>query len=297
MGLLALTVVAAGAVALLGAGGWIVAQETREPRLICLMYHRFVTAEAHASLSGSERIYSMPVERFDEQLCWLKSQGYVAVSMAEAAAFARGERTLPARAVLITIDDGCRSVLTRAEAVLRRHGMRAILFVTTDPAARVFASGGEQARLSDDELRGLDPAVIELGAHGRTHRPLSSLSDAELAAELSESRAALERASGRPVKMMAVPGGWYDGATVRAASAAGYTAMCVSDVGAIRAGDDVMRLRRINVAGTYGLGQFRQMLSPAGVARRRITKMVRSIPQQVVGARLWERLRGGAGAE
>ncbi len=267
---------------------YVYGSEARSPRLVCLMYHRFVTDSEYRACHGSERVYSLPIAHFEDQLRYLRDHGYTSVSMADAVAFARGERDLPQPSVLITIDDGCRSVVTRAAGLLSKFGMRAILFVTTDPKAHVFESGGaEQARLSDDELRAIPPNVIELGAHSATHRPLTTLSDADLAAELRGSRETLERILGRSVRFMAVPGGWYDDRVRQATVAAGYDAVCASNVGSVRHGCDLFEMPRVNVSGTYGLSAFERFLSPAGIAQRRFMKAIKQIPQRIVGPRIW----------
>lgn len=285
-------VLLAGVVGLAATFGWMWASEARTPSLACLMYHRFVTPEQYATLHGTERIYSLPVDRFEAQLRWLKERGYHAVTMADAVAFAEAKRDLPQPAVLITIDDGCRSVLTQAEPLLEKHDMRATLFVTTDPRAYVFdASRPDQSRLSDDELRALNPGRVEIAAHGATHRPMVDLSDADLAAELSGARTTLERVIGRPVTYFACPGGWYDDRVMRAAERAGYTGACVSDTGAVRPGADPMRLRRINVAGNVDAKRLEELLSPFGIARIRFKKACKQIPGRILGPRLWLPIR------
>lgn len=288
-----LIVVLAGfAAGTLGTYACLWSAESRRPRLICLMYHRFVTDDEYRRCRGADRIYSLPLARFEQQLDYLRRNGYRSVSLAEAVAFAERRATLPERSVLITIDDGARSVLTRALPRLREHGFCATLFVTTDPTAYVFdASEPEQRRLTDDELRALDPDVIDVQAHGVTHRPLTSLGDDELRRELVDSRAALEHILGRPVRYMAVPGGWYDGRVRRLAREAGYEGVCVSDVGAIRPGTDVMRLRRINVAGYNDLDEFIARIQPASLARIRFKTALRRVPKRLLGPRLWMPIR------
>src|SRR5207253_9873761 len=105
--------------------------------LVSLMYHRFVSDEEYQQCRGTDRVYSIPLSRFEAQLASLRQSGYTAVTMDDAVAFARGQRELPEHSVLITVDDGCRSVL-QAAPLLEKYGLRATLFVTTDPAAYVF---------------------------------------------------------------------------------------------------------------------------------------------------------------
>lgn len=68
-----------------------------------------------------------------------------------------------------------------------------------------------------DELqRGVSSGVFEIGAHGRTHRPWTSLSDAALAEELRSSREKLERRFSRPVIACSYPHGMMDDRVVAA---------------------------------------------------------------------------------
>jgi peptidoglycan/xylan/chitin deacetylase (PgdA/CDA1 family) len=157
-----------------------------------------------------------------------------------------GRRALPERPVLVTFDDGYRSVLTIGAPVLRELELPAVLFACTEPMERrsllwfdaVASSEGEAAveswkkqryedwrpacadrvpRVDDDDARALlspsEVAVlsrqdgIEIGAHTARHPILSRATPAEQFAEIEESRSALERWTGRPVRAFAHPNG------------------------------------------------------------------------------------------
>lgn len=232
------------------------------PGLTCLLYHRFVTKQEFRRIRGDERYYSIPIETFDQQLQRLKQLGYRSVTADEAVAFARGEKRWSQPAVLITIDDGCQSAISRAEPLLRKYGFHAVLFVTVDPTACVFdPDRAEQRRASDAALDALDPRVIEVQSHSVTHRPLRELSDRELTAELVQSRLELGRITGQPVRHLAIPGNWYDARVLRKAKEAGYEGVFVSDRDWIRPGCDPTRLPRFNVSGFSSLPTFDAILN------------------------------------
>jgi peptidoglycan/xylan/chitin deacetylase (PgdA/CDA1 family) len=67
-------------------------------------------------------------ERFEEHLDVLRRTAYV-VSLEEALDVFEGRRSLPRRAVLITFDDGHRSVLDVGMPMLRERGLPAVVFV------------------------------------------------------------------------------------------------------------------------------------------------------------------------
>lgn len=256
-------------------------QEHATPRIVALMYHRFVTDSQYARLTGDERIYCVSTTQFAAHLRRLREEGYVCISLAQLRAFLRHAAALPPKPVLITIDDGCRSVATHAVPLLRDHGARAVLFLTTDPGARVFAGqtgdaaiDSDRAQLTASELRALDPNVIEFGAHGHTHEPLDKLTDNRLSRELAQSRLMVEAVTGAAVDAMAVPGNWYDQRVLDRAADTGYEMVFVSDPGAIHAGANPLQLPRLNVSGTYSDTTLMDRMSPSALTNRRFRWML-----------------------
>lgn len=261
--------------------------ELRSPRLLCLLYHRFASESDYAALAEpNERVYTISAKKFEAQLASLRRLGYRAISLAEAVAFVDGSGSMPDRAVLITIDDGCRNAVSIAEPLLRQHALQATLFMTTDPNAYVFRSsvpGSE--RLADDDIRRLDRTVWSVGGHGHTHRPLRDLPDADLSEELRINRDTLGRLVTAPPVAMAVPGNWH-GPNVRAmAPRVGYTHVFVSDAGFIHPGDNPTALPRLNISGRWSLGAFERNLAGASIARRRVGRALKSAMSVVIGNR------------
>jgi peptidoglycan/xylan/chitin deacetylase (PgdA/CDA1 family) len=151
---------------------------------------------------------------------------------------------LPARPVLVTFDDGYRSVHRLARPILARHGIPALVFAVSRPIAerRLFwfdalaRSRGEAAveaakALPGREWRQAAPAApaadgdpcepltreelaelaaapgITLGGHTATHPILARLDADEQRAEIEGGRRSLEEWTGRPVPAFAYPNG------------------------------------------------------------------------------------------
>ncbi len=167
------------------------------------------------------------------------------VSLTDWRAALAGGRALPQRAVLVTFDDGYRTVLTHALPALRRFGIPAVVFISTGPVADgslfsfdamarkrrtpsavraanapgaadptgVVASvpaapGDPAAPLTVEELRELAAAPeIEIGAHTVSHRILSNCPLEEQRREIVESKQQLESWTGAPVRAFAYPNG------------------------------------------------------------------------------------------
>jgi peptidoglycan/xylan/chitin deacetylase (PgdA/CDA1 family) len=127
--------------------------------------------------------------------------------------------------MLITFDDGYADLTESALPVLRRYGFGAAVFVVTgllgqsnnwDPTSeRSSAPGLMNANQVADWAR----KGIEFGAHGRTHRDLSSLEGRDLNDEVDGSRDDLERITNAPVSCFAYPFGRHSLSARRAVSA------------------------------------------------------------------------------
>jgi peptidoglycan/xylan/chitin deacetylase (PgdA/CDA1 family) len=80
--------------------------------------------------------YSVSREAFALHMEMLDVAGYDAISIEQYLRFRAGDlRGLPPRPVLITFDDGRLDSFRGADAVLERHGMRAVMYSITGPVA------------------------------------------------------------------------------------------------------------------------------------------------------------------
>ncbi len=111
-------------------------------------------------------------------------------------------------------DDGYVKDLELA-ALLKEYHVRGTFYVC--PAAQ-----HGQEMLSDDQIRSLDRDGFEVGSHTIHHPRLTTKSDAEVSAELSESKARLEGILGHDCTMFCYPKGDHDGRIARLAAQAGY---------------------------------------------------------------------------
>lgn len=98
-------------------------------RLLVLSYHDIRDDVAR---KGDPDGYAVSAQNFAAHLDWLSGHGYRPVSLDDMMAASRGERALPDKAVLLTFDDGLRSVYTHAFPLLRAYGYPALVAVVTD---------------------------------------------------------------------------------------------------------------------------------------------------------------------
>ena len=100
------------------------------------------------------------------------------------------------------------------------------------------------------ELCDLDPARVEIGAHGLTHRRMSELDGAALRSETAGARRKLEEILRREILLFAYPYGQgddFNAASEQAVRRAGFVAACSTRFGRGSRSAERFRLRRVGI--------------------------------------------------
>ncbi|MER5551838.1 polysaccharide deacetylase family protein [Streptomyces sp. NPDC002793] len=205
------------------------AADTSAPRVPALpLRSRPWILTYHSVSDPTDDPYGITVsaDRLDEQLTWLRRRGLRGVGMsALLRARAAGERGL----VGLTFDDGYADFLGEALPVLLAHRCTATVFVLPgrpggsndwDPL------GPRRPLLTEEGVRGVASAGMEVGSHGMLHRDLTVLSDEELRQETWGSRDALHHVLGQPPAGFCYPYGTADRRVVESVREAGYAYGC-----------------------------------------------------------------------
>ncbi len=120
-------------------------------------------------------------------------------------------------------------------ALLQKYGAKGTFYVC--PAVQ-----HGQAMLSAEDLRALDNDGFEIGSHTINHPRLTTKTDAEVRAELNESKARIEHVLGHECAMFCYPKGDHDPRVVRLAAEAGYRGARTVEQLRFDAGTDAFRL-------------------------------------------------------
>ena len=134
----------------------------------------------------------------------------------------------------MTFDDGLLSVV-EALPILERLNLAASVFICPSYAetGRAFSYGVASGAaghpdvlrtLTWDDLRNLADRGVVVGSHSMTHPHLTGLSDAELRAELVDSKESIEAELGQRCRFFAYPFGDEDPRVRTAVERAGYEA-------------------------------------------------------------------------
>ncbi len=210
------------------------------------MYHR-INVVTPSTPSESRGLTVHPTD-FTRQMEWLKQQGYRTITQRELFDALMCGGPLGPKPIMITFDDGYRDNFFKASPVLVRLGMRATAYVVS---SRI--SGGDPSFLTWPLLDALERRGIEIGSHTVDHRDMTSLSDAELLADLTTSRRTLEHRLGHRVPWLAYPFGSYDARVERIARQAGYLLAVTTRLGVTQSARQPLALRRLRVLDTTGV--------------------------------------------
>lgn len=253
-----------------------VAQAGADARLTILSYHEI--AERQDALVPA---YAVTPTNFVRQLDWLKNNGYHFVSVDAVLADRAGKAPLPDKAVLLTFDDGYRSVYSHAFPILKLFKAPAVVSLVGSWLAepdRVSFDGRVVPRsvfLAREELREMvDSGLVEAASHsyalheGILANPQGNKEPAatsrryladepryedetryrrRILADLKQNNAVLRQYTGQTPRVMVWPYGRYNSTTRDVAAQLGLTLGLTLDDGANTAETPLAGLRRILV--------------------------------------------------
>jgi peptidoglycan/xylan/chitin deacetylase (PgdA/CDA1 family) len=164
--------------------------------------------------------WSITPQKLNEQLAYLKNNGYTAISLDMLYSYKENKTILPEKSVVITFDDGYSDEYNNAYPLLTKYGFKATFFIITGSVLKKNEDGNEYMLLED--LKRLNKGGMDLEAHTVTHPDLSKLSYKQQYNELYKSKKYLEKNFHRKINYMAYPYGLCNNLTHKAAKRIGY---------------------------------------------------------------------------
>ncbi len=142
-------------------------------KLPILMYHH-VTTEKGKGLTIS-------IENLEKQFKHLAENGYKTYHFKELSKL----KTLPnAKNIIITFDDGYVSQMELALPLLKKYKLKATFFVPLDFLGKTDSWNTSSLQIMTlEQLKSLDPKIVELGFHSFYHKKYTELSNAEIEAD------------------------------------------------------------------------------------------------------------------
>lgn len=142
-------------------------------KLPILMYHH-VTTEKGKGLTIS-------IENLEKQFKHLAENGYKTYHFKELSKL----KTLPnAKNIIITFDDGYVSQMELALPLLKKYKLKATFFVPLNFLGETDTWNTSSLKImTAEQLKNLDPKIVELGFHSFYHKKYTELSNAEIEAD------------------------------------------------------------------------------------------------------------------
>lgn len=188
-------------------------------QVVVLCYHRFEE-------KGGRDMVSTPAE-FEAQLQALKDNDITVISMDDFLAWRRGEKSIPAKSAVITLDDGWLTGYTNAWPLLKKFNYPFTMFIYTDYVKGGPKAGGQS--MSWEQLAEMRDAGVDIASHTVSHTGLNAKkgkSDEQyrewLKSEIAGSKQIIEEKLGVQVKTIAYPYGLHNDTVREVVKESGY---------------------------------------------------------------------------
>ncbi|MGR8930526.1 MAG: polysaccharide deacetylase family protein [Gammaproteobacteria bacterium] len=231
-----------------------------------LNYHRFGPTVADSM--------TVKTEVFESQLMWLKDNGYTVIPLKTLVAYLLGDGPAPSdKSVVITVDDGHKSVYTQLLPVVQRHQIPVTLFIYPSAISNAtYALTWEQLQaLLQTQLFDIQSHTLWSPNFKKEKKKLSP--DAYrtfVDDQLRKSKAKLEKKLGVTVDMLAWPFGIYDDALEVAAEKAGYIAAFSIDRRHADITENIMSQPRYLMVNGDGVNGFAAIIAGKAASRKTV---------------------------
>lgn len=221
-----------------------------------LTYHHLLKNEENKRFRNTSTTTSDVA--FSNQMTYLKQAGYDTISLYQLEAYLNNRINLPGKVVVLTFDDGLKSVYRYAYPVLKAYGFRATAFIISSRIKRYPQKWNPNSLqfMSISELKEIQD-VFDIQSHThflhRTdakHRPiLLSRSQHNIEFDFEHSRRALEQFNPH-VLYLSYPFGGYNQKAISAAKEAGLHMAVTTVEGKVKPGDNRYALKRLYILRT-----------------------------------------------
>lgn len=247
---------------------WVSSLDARQDNGIpVLTYHHILRDEENTRFRHTSTTTS--VRAFSNQMTWLRDMGYTPLSLYQLEGYVNNRINLPAKAVVITFDDGLKSVSRYAYPVLKQYGFKATAFIISSRIKRHPQKWDAKSLqfMSVSELQSIHD-VFDIQSHTHflhridalRHPILMSRSYHNLLFDFERSRRALAQFNAH-VLYLSYPFGGYDQKAVKAAHDAGFHLAVTTVKGKVKPGDNPYLLKRLYIMRTDSLEDMARLIS------------------------------------
>lgn len=235
--------------------------------VIVLAYHHFMTND-EKELYAKDNAYTISTENFEEQLKYLKDNGYKSITSSDIYCYIEGKCDLKGKNVLITMDDGNISSYYKALPLLEKYGYNSINFIIGIRTSEKSEKWGKFDMLyfvGKDIIEDIrkNHLSMEIGAHSFSlhstidgKSPLEVLSYEELLEDTKKIKEFLD------TDVFCFPFGGYNEKLTKALKEAGFKmSFTFNPPGFVTRKSDFYAIERIEIEGDFNIKQFQKAIS------------------------------------
>lgn len=172
---------------------------------------------------------SVAPEIFDEQMGWLKDNGYRLISYSQFYGYLTSSSAPPEKSAVLSFDDGYQDQYAAGLPVLKKYGYPAIFFLNYNAVNAWW----RWDTMTWPMVKDLQANNLEIGSHGLDHKDLTKLSPARAIYEIRQGKLKLEYKLMAPVNYFAYPYGAYSPQIVEQVENAGFWSALTDGGGAV----------------------------------------------------------------
>lgn len=224
-----------------------------------LMYHHLLKSSENINFRNSSTITP---EQFKQQMEYLHLKGYETITTSQLEQYIRGNLNLPGKTVLITFDDGLKTVFLYAYPILKQYNMKAAAFLITSRITNTPSNFNPRnlQTLSKVEIDQMKDVFEFQGHTHQLHSVNSKNKSAVVTQPLSVVRNDLMINKAQVnAKALAYPFGQYNASIINILKQTGFTSAYTTHNAYVHIGDDPYQISRFGIEPQMTFEKFRSI--------------------------------------
>ena len=212
----------------------------------------------HTVCPGRHERYVIPPSVLEEDLIYIKSNGYTAVTIADLIGFKEKGIPLPEKPIMLTFDDGNRTNYLHAFPLLQKHGLKAVFSVVgaycDEPQKHSSVTYGQIKEMTESglvEIQNHSYGAHKIGKRNGLRKKRGETAEeyeAFLTADLLKFEQRLEKETGLRTSAVTFPFGAFSAEAIAFLPKLGFKAalICTEGVNYITKDTNLFLLKRYN---------------------------------------------------
>ena len=226
----------------------------RTVRVPILMYHHI--SEPPKDTDAVQRDLSVRATAFEEQLRYLKENGYQTISLYDLNRHLQLGDPLPEKPIILTFDDGYRDNFVQAFPLLVEYGFTGTFFLITAPIDQ-----GYEGYMTWPQVALMSQLGMDMEPHSYSHPDLRGQSVDYIVWQVVGSKEAIEERTKKTCRFFAYPSGHFDQQLVDVLRSANFWGALSINGATVHSSDKMFDLARVRISGPDDLQTFKDKLN------------------------------------